>query len=64
VIELVMKIDVQTLCAQTRDHPIRFGVAIVSHAQVNVEVMAQTGLGIKTSDVPALDQNRLDARLS
>jgi hypothetical protein len=61
MIQLVMKIDAQTLLAQTRNETAGLSVAIVPNAQVNVEVMTQAGLGIKTSDVPPLDQYRLDA---
>jgi len=34
---------------------------LVGYAQIHVEVVTQTGLGIKTGNIPTLDQHRLDA---
>src|SRR5467141_3789665 len=60
VIQLVMKIDVRIVLAQTRNETEAFGISVVGHAQIDIEVVAQAGLGIEPGDAPAFYQNRLD----
>src|SRR5207245_7710215 len=61
VAEPAMQIDQGTFCTQAGESSLSRFVLVRRHAQVDIDVMPQTWLGVKTSRIPALNQDRFDA---